>query len=152
MTEKQKVRLNTEMSKNESEDTHPMSSSDNFSSLSSSGLLRKTESVRGTVLSRKAMNLGTIESVSSDDDWGLGGIGESSNTQFHLYFNHRMTGHPWTQQGSLPGTSKQSTGLFFRIPVLPCAHQTPPGFWMFAQFAGMTLKERSVKKMEENRE
>ena len=31
---------------------------------------------------RKAMNLGTIESVSSDDDWGLGGIGESSNTQF----------------------------------------------------------------------
>ena len=77
---------------------------------------------------RKAMNLGTIESVSSDDDYRvnhnnpvnccdaqsnetprakaagvavgkrmlelLGGIGESSNTQFHLYFNHRMTGHP----------------------------------------------------------
>ena len=58
---------------------------------SSSGLLRKTESVRWTVLSRKAMNLDTIETVPSGDDCGLGGIGESGNTQFHLTFTQRPT-------------------------------------------------------------
>ena len=49
MTEKQKVTLNTKAAKNESGNTRPLSFLDNFSSLSSSGLLRKTESVRRTV-------------------------------------------------------------------------------------------------------
>ena len=61
-------------------------------------------------------------------------------SQFHLTLIRRNTGIAWMREGSLPGTSKQSTGLFFRTPVLLCAHQTPPGFWMFAQFAGMTKK------------
>ena len=40
---------------------------------------------------RKAMNLDTIETVPSGDDCGLGGIGESINTQFHLTFTQRPT-------------------------------------------------------------
>ena len=48
------------------------------------------KTIRAIVFSRKAMNLGTIETVPSVDDCGLGGIGESIRKQIYVLLDSRV--------------------------------------------------------------
>ena len=53
-----------------------------------------------------------------------------ARSQFHLTLIRRNTGIAWMREGSLPGTSKQSTGLF---SVLLCASQQFTGLLGFTR-------------------
>ena len=92
MMKKEEVKKNTQTMENESGRLHGQSFPDTSINMSSSGLLRKTKSVRWTVSSRKAMNLDTIETGASGDDCGLGGIGESRGNKALSVTGFRLGG------------------------------------------------------------